>query len=78
MLGLDKIFRRFKQIFQREHNTINAYDLKDLYQKAQNAIIRVLSSLKEKIHYFEEKHPHESVEITIQSKNDRHYRDMEI
>ena len=78
LLGLDKIFRHFKQIFQREHNTINAYDLKDLYQKAQNAIIRVLSSLKEKIHYFEEKHPHESLEITIQSKNDRQYRDMEL
>lgn len=78
LLGLDKIFRRFKQMFQKEHNTINAYDLKELCQKAQNAMTRVLSSLKEKIHYFEEKHPHESLDITIQPKNDRQYRDMEL
>ena len=78
LLGLDKIFKRFKQMFQKEPNTINAYDLKELYHKAQNAITRVISSLKEKIHYFEEKHPHESLEITIQSKNDRQYRDMEL
>lgn len=78
LLGLDKIFKRFKQMFQKEHNTINAYDLKELCQKAQNAITRVLSSLKEKIHYFEEKHPHESLDITTQPKNDRQYRDMEL